>query len=81
MNADDFDSGFREVLEDVFGWDVELSDEDGSGTIADWDSLAQIRLVHALEQRFDVRLPDSALLDPQTVASLKSLVREHAADA
>jgi acyl carrier protein len=81
MNAGDFDSGFRDVLEDVFGWDVELGDEDGSGTIADWDSLAQIRLVHALEQRFDVRLPDSALLDPQTVASLKSLVREHGAGA
>jgi acyl carrier protein len=74
----DLDGGFREVLEDVFGWDVELGDDDGSATLEDWDSLAQIRLVHALEQRFDVRLPDSALLDPQTVASLKTLVRDAA---
>jgi acyl carrier protein len=74
----DLDPGFREVLEDVFGWDVELGDDDGSGTIEEWDSLAQIRLVHALEQRFDVRLPDAALLEPQTVESLKTLVRDAA---
>jgi acyl carrier protein len=42
-----------------------------------WDSLAQIRLVHELESRFDVRLPDAALLEQQTVGSLKALVLGH----
>jgi acyl carrier protein len=75
MSADDqFERSFREVLEDVLGWGLDLRDDDGFGTIEGWDSLAQIRLVHELETRFGVRLPDSALLDAQSVSSLKRLV-------
>jgi acyl carrier protein len=76
--TDDFDRQFHEVLEDVLGWDVEVRDEDGPGTVEGWDSLAHVRLVHALETRFDVRLPDDALLGEQTAASLKQLVRDRA---
>jgi acyl carrier protein len=75
----DFDQQFREVLEDVLGWDVEVREEDGPGTVEGWDSLSHVRLVHALETRFDVRLPDDALLGEQTAASLKELVRERLA--
>jgi acyl carrier protein len=71
-----FDSAFRDVLEDVLGWGVELTDDDRPETVEGWDSLAQIRIVHELEQRFTVRLPDTALLEPQTVGSLKALVRD-----
>ena len=76
MTAQEFDVTFRDVLEDVLGWDLELGEDDGPGTIEEWDSLAQVRLVHMLETRFGVRLPDEALLEEQTVASLKQLVRE-----
>jgi acyl carrier protein len=72
----DFDQQFREVLEDVLGWDVEIRDEDGPGTVEGWDSLSHVRLVHALETRFDVRLPDDALLGEQTAASLRQLVQD-----
>jgi acyl carrier protein len=75
----DFDAQFDEVLEDVLGWDVEVRDEDGPGTVDGWDSLSHVRLVHALETRFDVRLPDEALLGKQTAASLRQLVRERLA--
>jgi acyl carrier protein len=75
----DFDRHFDEVLEDILGWDVEVRDEDGPGTVDGWDSLSHVRLVHALETRFDVRLPDEALLGEQTAASLRQLVRERAA--
>jgi acyl carrier protein len=73
-----FEMAFRGVLEDVLGWQVELCDSDSPETIEDWDSLAHIRLIHGLETTFDVRLPDSALLEPQDVAALKRLVRSHA---
>jgi acyl carrier protein len=76
-----FDSMFLEVFEDVLGWGIEISDEDRPGTLEGWDSLAQIRIVHELETRFAVRLPDEALLEEQTVASLKALVRHSAASA
>ncbi len=78
MNRDEtFERAFAEVLEDIFGWGVELSDDDGPSAVEGWDSLAQIRLVHELESRFDVRLPDAALLEQQTVGSLKSMVLAH----
>ena len=70
------DDVFQEVLEDVLGWGATYADTDGPATVAGWDSLAQIRLVHALETAFDVRLPDAALLEEQTVGSLKRLVVE-----
>ena len=74
----DFERNFREVLEDVLGWQLDLGDEDGPATVEDWDSLAQIRLVHELETRFAVRLPDDALLEEQSVGSLKRLVLDGA---
>ena len=75
MIADEqFERAFAEVFEDVLGWDVEIGDEDRPGTVEGWDSLAQIRIVHELETRFGVRLPDDALLEEQSVGSLKRLV-------
>jgi acyl carrier protein len=74
IGEEQLDNGFREVFEEVLGWDVEVDDEDRPGTIEGWDSLAQIRIVHELETRFGVRLPDDALLEEQSVGSLKRLV-------
>ena len=69
-----FNRRFHNVLEDILGWNVTYADEDGPATVESWDSLAQIRLVNALETEFRVRLPDTALLEEQTVASLKRLL-------
>jgi acyl carrier protein len=73
-----FERDFQTVFEDILGWGIEIGDEDGPATLDGWDSLAQIRLVHELESRFGVRLPDTALLEEQSVGSLKALVLEHA---
>jgi acyl carrier protein len=77
IRDEQFDNAFRDVFEDVLGWGLEIRDDDGPGTVDGWDSLAQIRLVHELETRFGVRLPDAALLEEQSVGSLKTLVLEH----
>jgi acyl carrier protein len=78
MTADDpFERDFLAVFEDVLGWDVAIGEDDGPATLEGWDSLAQIRLVHELESRFGVRLPDEALLEEQTVGSLKAMVLAH----
>jgi len=72
-----FEQTFREAFEDVFGWGLEITDDDSPATLEAWDSLAQIRLVHELETRFGVRLPDEALLEEQSVGSLRRLVLAH----
>lgn len=75
MSADEhFERTFQEVFEEVLGWGVEVADDDRPGTVDGWDSLAQIRIIHELETRFDVRLPDEALLEGQSVSALKQLV-------
>lgn len=71
-----FDQRFDEALEDVLGWDLDIGDDDGPGTVDGWDSLSHVRLIHALETRFDVRLPDDALLGEQTAGSLRQMLRE-----
>lgn len=79
IQDDEFESIFRGVFEEVLGWDVEVYEDDRPGTVEGWDSLAQIRIVHALETRFSVRLPDDALLQEHSVASLRRLVLNSAA--
>ena len=78
IQDEQFDTTFAEVFEEVLGWGVEVSDDDGPGSVEGWDSLAQIRIVHELETRFSVRLPDDALLERQTVATLRRLVLDSA---
>ena len=75
MSVDgEFERTFQEAFEEVLGWDVQVRDDDRPGTVEGWDSLAQIRIIHELETRFDVRLPDDALTEAQTVGSLRQLV-------
>ena len=77
-DGEQFDRTFREVFEEVLGWDVEVSGDDRPGTVEGWDSLAQIRIVHELETRFGIRLPDEALLEERSVAQLRQLVLDSA---
>lgn len=81
MSDEEFEQRFRDAFEEVLGWGVQVTDEDRPGTIEGWDSLAQIRLVHELETRFAVRLPDEALLEVQSVGSLRELVRANVTPA
>jgi acyl carrier protein len=78
-SAASFDTRFHDVLEDILGWGTTYADGDSPATVEGWDSLAQIRLVSALETAFGIRLPDEALLEEQTVGSLKRLVVERGA--
>jgi acyl carrier protein len=81
IGDEQLENTFRDVFEEVLGWGVEFNDDDRPGTIDGWDSLAQIRIIHELETRFGVRLPDEALLEEQSVGSLKRLVLDSATAA
>ena len=74
--AADFDQSFDEVFEEHLRLGCRIGDDDGPGTVDGWDSLAHVRLIHALETRFAVRLPDEALLEEQSAGSLRAMIRE-----
>lgn len=68
-----------DILQDCLGVDCDLDDEEGRHSVEEWDSLAQVRIVHELESRFAMRLPASVLTDEAlTVGSIKALVRRMA---
>ena len=62
----------QEILMDLLDLDHEPADTDGRHTIEDWNSLAHVRIVHALESEFDVRFPDWVL----TANTLKEWVHK-----
>jgi len=49
----------KEVLSAVFEVSIEsITDESSSDTIENWDSLRHLNLIIALEEEFDVVIPD-----------------------
>ena len=49
----------KEVLSAVFEVSIEsITDESSSDTIENWDSLRHLNLIIALEEEFDVSIPD-----------------------
>jgi len=56
-----------------------LNDESGPATIAKWDSLAQFRLVTAVEKAFKVRFSTGEITSIKSIADFKSLLRTKSA--
>ncbi len=60
------------VFRDVFGDDdLTITDETTSADVPEWDSLANINLLFALEEAFDVHFPDEVFSDFENVGDLR----------
>ncbi len=58
MTRGEIDQGLREVFADMFDKPQDSFTADTSpDTLSEWDSLGHIRLVAALEERFDLSIP------------------------
>ncbi len=62
------------IFEEVFGRPVQLSETTTSSDVDGWDSIAQVMLVVASEQEFDVRFESSELADAQNVGDFITLI-------
>jgi acyl carrier protein len=61
------------VLESVLGpAGRSLSDNDGPGTVPDWDSVVHLNLILALESEFGVRFETSEIPNLLTVGKLRA---------
>ncbi|MBI3522159.1 MAG: acyl carrier protein [Chloroflexi bacterium] len=63
---------FREVFDDE---QLAVSDTTSARDVPDWDSLAQVKLVIALEQEFDVRFSTTEIGTWACVGDLKRALR------
>ena len=62
------------VFEEVLGRRVELTETTTAADVDGWDSIAQVMLVVASEDEFDVRFESSELADAQNVGDFITLV-------
>lgn len=53
-----------------------LRDEDGPGTLADWDSLAHLKLLTAIEKNYHVTFDPDERSRAASLGDLKALLRE-----
>lgn len=62
------------IFEDVLGRPVQLGETTTAADVDGWDSIAQVMLVVASEQEFDVRFESSELANAQNVGDFITLV-------
>ena len=55
------------LVEEVLG--VEISDSDGLGTIDEWDSMAQLSILIAIESQHNIKFSLSELTNVTTLSS------------
>ena len=68
----------KRVLADVFGIDASLIDEQASvDSIKNWDSLNHLKLVLALEERFNIRLNEDQIVEMLNYPLVKAVLQEH----
>lgn len=68
----------KRVFADVFGVDVSaINDEASVDTIEKWDSLNHLKLVLALEERFNVSMNEEQIVEMLNYPLVKVVLEEH----
>jgi len=71
MNREEILKKLNEVFRDVFDDDtLVITEQTGPDDVDDWDSLAQISLIAAVENEFGVRLDTKTALHLKTVGEI-----------
>jgi acyl carrier protein len=65
----------EKVFQEVFADDsLQVTDETSYETLPAWDSLAQVRLIVALEEEFGVKFTTDEVLEATSVEGIKSVL-------
>ena len=67
-------SNVKLIIEDVLG--VKINEEDGLGTISEWDSMAQFTILLAIEKEFGIKFNIEELTDVTTLSSCISTTKK-----
>ena len=75
--SDDLNDKIKAIMAAVFKVDIaEIKEEISAANFEKWDSLAHINLVVALEQEFEVRIPDDLVEDLLSFKLVELTLRE-----
>ena len=70
------DDNLIEVFAEEFSIPAsELNDDSSPDTVEQWDSLASMRLVAAIEETFNVRLSTGEIMKMRTIGIARSVLR------
>jgi acyl carrier protein len=73
----ELDQRLRGTVGAVLGLEPEaVTDDTSVDTVAEWDSLAHMNLILAIEEEFDVVVPDEEAADLTSYPLLRLVVRE-----
>lgn len=77
MDRQEIFNALTEVFQDVFDdEDIELTDETTADDIDDWDSLAHIGLISAVENRFKVKFNMGEVNAMKNVGEMVTLIEQ-----
>ncbi len=74
-NSEELEPEIAEVISTTFGLSGPVQMAWGMGDIPKWDSLGQLRLVMALEERFNISIPEQQLVQMNNVSRVRDVVR------
>ena len=63
---------FREIF---FNDEMQISDDMGAKDVVDWDSLAQVKLVIAIEEEFEVKFTTQEVAEMRCIGDLKAALQ------
>ena len=80
MNKEKILAELQPIFQDVF-YDEELAvtEETNASDVEDWDSLAQIRIVMAVEKHFSIKFTFDELQSLKNVGDMVNLIQEKVA--
>lgn len=69
-------SQIEKIFREVFDKDeLVVNDDLSQETLTDWDSLAQIKLIIALEEEFGIKFAADDVIESSSVGAIKSILR------
>lgn len=67
----------KEVFEDVFDEEIEISDETTAADVEEWDSLTHINLLASVEDEFGIKFDMKAVQGLKNVGAMVDIIEEH----
>ena len=74
MNAEEAVNWLAQIFEEPAG---RLKEDTPRDKIAGWDSLGTLSLIAALDERFDLHLPEAEIEGLQNISDVLAILRRH----